>query len=139
MILSTGNDLVEIKRIALAIDHFGERFLNRCFSAKERDWAEKTPGKEGRAAVYAKRWAAKEAVAKALGLGIAEGVYLRDIQVVRQPSGQPVVELAAGAKERLRKITPAGMTAVIHLSLSDDAGMALAFVVIDAISGNSQE
>lgn len=133
MILGAGSDLVEIKRIAGSIERFGARFLKRCFSAGERDWADKMPNKASRTAAYAKRWAAKEATAKALGLGIADGVYLRDIQVVRQSSGQPMVELTGGAKERLLKMTPAGMTPVLHVSLSDDAGMALAFVVIDAI------
>ncbi len=133
MILGAGSDLVEIKRIAGSIERFGERFLERCFSASERNWAEKMPNKATRTAAYAKRWAAKEATAKALGLGIADGVYLRDIQVVRQSSGQPMMELMGGAKERLLKMTPAGMTPVLHVSLSDDAGMALAFVVIDAI------
>lgn len=133
MILGLGSDLVKIGRIEGVIAQFGERFLCRCFSPEERQWADRQPDATSCAAVYAKRWAAKEAVAKALGLGIAQGVYLRDIQVVRDAAGRPGIELSGGAKTRLDRITPPGKTARMHASLSDDAGFALAFVVIEGI------
>lgn len=130
MILGVGSDLVEIARIKRSMDRFGDRFLLRCFSAIEREWADRQP-EAAKAAVYAKRWAAKEATAKALGIGIADGVYLRDIQVVRNKAGRPEIVLTGGAKISLEDRVPPGMKAKVHASLSDDSGLALAFVVIE--------
>ena len=131
MIVGVGSDLVEIARIAGVIARFGDRFLARCFSLTEREWADGQSDAGARAAAYAKRWAAKEATAKALGLGIAQGVHLRDIQVVRQATGQPGIALSGGALRRLLELAPGKTAPAIHASLSDDAGMAMAFVVID--------
>lgn len=130
MILGIGTDMASIARIEDVLATQGERFIARCFAAEERAHVEKNP--ERRAAGYAKRWAAKEAAAKALGLGIRDGIFLKDIVVINDAMGRPSLELRAGALERLRAITPAGMTADIQVSLSDEARAALAFVVISA-------
>lgn len=135
MILGIGTDLTNIDRIAETLARHEDRFVERCFSAEERAKVE-TSAKDNpqlRAAGYAKRWAAKEACAKALGLGIRNEIYLKDIMVVNDAAGQPSLLLSGGAKERLTAITPTGMTAQIHISLTDEASMALAFVVISAI------
>src|SRR6516225_1366027 len=109
MILGLGNDLIDIRRIEKTLERFGERFINRVFTEEERRKAERRP--YGRAATYAKRFAAKEACAKALGTGLRRGVFWRDMKVANLPSGQPTLTLTGGAAERLAKITPAGMTA----------------------------
>ena len=135
MILGIGTDMASIARIAETLDQHGDRFVNRCFDPVERARAEEA-GRENpglRAASYAKRWAAKEACAKALGIGIRDDVYLKDIIVVNDAAGKPSLELRGGAKDRLTAITPQGKTAGIYISLSDDAGAALAFVVISAV------
>lgn len=141
MILGIGTDLASIARIADVLEKHDTRFIVRCFGAKEAEKVEKQAAGNAqlRAAGYAKRWAAKEACAKALGLGIRNDIYLKDIVVVNNPDGRPHLILSGGAKERLTAITPSGMTAYIHVSLTDeasgekpDAGMALAFVIISA-------
>jgi holo-[acyl-carrier protein] synthase len=133
MIIGVGTDLVKVDRIAAVIARHGDRFINRCFAVEERWGNPKDRCHLGLrrdntllAAHYAKRWAAKEAVAKALGLGIDAGVYLRDIVVVKDDRGAPRIELRGGAAGVLT-----GRDIKIHLSLSDDAGIALAFVVIE--------
>ncbi len=145
MIIGIGTDLVSIDRIAAVITRHGDRFINRCFAGEEQI-SPVAPAKAGAsisqdsisrdlgqrlddtllAAHYAKRWAAKEAAAKALGLGIDAGVYLRDIVVLKDARGAPRIELRGGAAAVLT-----GRDIKIHLSLSDDAGFALAFVVIE--------
>ncbi|MBU6474962.1 MAG: holo-ACP synthase [Alphaproteobacteria bacterium] len=134
MILGIGTDMTSIARIDGALEKHGARFVTRCFSTEESEKIEKsaemTP--QLRAASYAKRWAAKEACAKALGLGIRNDIYLKDIAVANNPDGRPQLALSGGAKDRLTAITPGGMTARIDVSLTDEAGMALAFVVISA-------
>jgi holo-[acyl-carrier protein] synthase len=134
MILGIGTDLASIERIAATLEKHGARFIDRCFGAEERDKVEKLA--EGaahlRAAGYAKRWAAKEACAKALGLGIRNDIYLKDIVVVNVTDGKPTLVLSGGAKDRLTDLTPKGMTSTVSVSLADDGGMALAFVVISA-------
>jgi holo-[acyl-carrier protein] synthase len=129
MIIGIGNDIVNIDRIARTLDRFGERFINRVFTAEERDRAE---GKATRAAVYAKRFAAKEAVWKALGEGSRLGVAWRELGVGNAPSGKPRLTLTGMAADRLAFLTPDGMTARIDLSLSDEPPLAQAFVVISA-------
>ena len=134
MIIGTGTDIVSIDRIrAVLLDH-GERFIERCFTDDEREHVERRAGRDSDIAVagYAKRWAAKEACAKALGLGIRNDIYLRDIIIGNDSAGKPSILLEGGAARRLQEMTPAGATARIDLSLSDDGGMALAFVVISA-------
>ena len=129
MILGIGSDLSDIRRIQATLDRFGERFVNRCFTEVERARSE---GKADRAASYAKRFAAKEACAKALGTGI-RGIAWQEMGVVNQRSGRPTLVLTGKAAERLSRLTPDGMAAVIHLTLTDDHPYAQAFVVIEAL------
>lgn len=135
MILGVGTDLTDIKRIARTLEESGSRFIERCFSAEEQQHVEAaSTGDEGRrAAGYAKRWAAKEACAKALGCGIRDNVFLKDIAVINDAAGMPSLRLSNGAKDRLTALVPKGMTSHIHVSLSDEPPMALAFVVISAL------
>jgi holo-[acyl-carrier protein] synthase len=129
MIIGVGTDLIDIRRIERTLERFGERFLVRVFTPAERARAER---RIDRAAAYAKRYAAKEACAKALGTGFRQGVYWRDIGVHNRPSGQPVLELSGGAARRLAALTPAGMSARIDLSLADEPPLGQAVVVISA-------
>lgn len=129
MIIGTGSDLCDVRRIEKAIERFGERFLNRVFTPTERAKADR---RAQRAATYAKRFAAKEACAKALGTGFSRGVFMRDMGVVNLPSGAPTLRLTGGAKERLDTITPPGHDAVIHLTLTDELPTAMAIVTIEA-------
>ncbi len=129
MILGIGSDLCDIKRIEQTLEKFGERFIARCFTEIER---KKSDRRKERAASYAKRFAAKEACAKALGTGLNRGVFWRDMGVVNLPSGQPTMQLTGGAAERLAAITPAGRSAFIHLTITDEYPLAQAFVVIEA-------
>ena len=130
MILGIGSDLTDIRRIEETLTRFGDRFPNRVFTEIERARSERKPD---RASSYAKRFAAKEACAKALGTGMRGSVYWRDMGVVNAPSGQPTLALTGGAAERLARLTPPGMTPVIHLSLTDEWPYAQAFVVIEAL------
>ncbi|MGP1396172.1 MAG: holo-ACP synthase [Inquilinaceae bacterium] len=131
MILGIGNDIIDIRRIEKTLDRFGDRFLDRVYTETER---RKSDRRRLRAASYAKRFAAKEACAKALGTGLRRGVFWRDMGVVNLPGGQPTVRLTGGALERLRWMTPAGMRAVIHLTITDDFPQAQAVVVISAVA-----
>jgi holo-[acyl-carrier protein] synthase len=134
MIVGIGSDLTDIRRIEAALERFGDRFTQRSFTDVERARSERKAGAAGgRAASYAKRFAAKEACAKALGTGLRRGVYLRDMGVVNARSGQPTMALTGGAAERLAALAPKGHEAVIHLSLTDDHPYAQAFVVIEAL------
>jgi holo-[acyl-carrier protein] synthase len=130
MIIGLGSDLCDIRRIQNSLDRFGDRFTNRVYTEIERKRSERKPD---RAASYAKRFAAKEACAKALGTGIRNGVFWRDMGVSNLPSGAPTMALTGGALERLQAITPDGHQAVIHLSLTDDHPYAQAFVIIEAL------
>jgi len=130
VILGIGSDLSDIRRIEKSLERFGERFTNRCFTEIERRRSERKPD---RAASYAKRFAAKEACAKALGTGMRGAVYWRDMGVINAPSGAPTLALTGGAAERLAMITPPGMVARIHVTLTDDHPWAQAFVVIEAL------
>ncbi len=133
MIIGSGNDLCDIRRIENSLARFGERFVQRCFTETERL---KSDARACRAASYAKRFAAKEACAKALGTGVPRrGVAWADMGVVNLPSGQPTLALTNGAAERLSALIPPGSRAVIHLSLTDDHPYAQAFVVIEAVTG----
>jgi holo-[acyl-carrier protein] synthase len=129
MILGIGSDLCDIRRIEKTLARHGERFTARVFTGIER---KRSDGKITRAASYAKRFAAKEACAKALGTGLRRGVFWRDMGVVNQRSGQPTMQLSGGAAERLAAMLPKGREAVIHLTLSDEHPYAQAFVVIEA-------
>jgi holo-[acyl-carrier protein] synthase len=129
MIIGVGADLCDIRRIEATLDRFGERFLARCFTEVERTRSER---RSARAASYAKRFAAKEACAKALGTGLRHGVFWRDMGVVNLPSGKPTMRLTGGAAARLAAITPPGREAFIHLTISDEHPLALALAVIEA-------
>jgi holo-[acyl-carrier protein] synthase len=130
VILGIGSDLSDIRRIQASLDRFGDRFRNRCFTEIERRRSEAKPDA---AASYAKRFAAKEACAKALGTGLRRGVFWRDMGVVNLRSGQPTLALTGGAAARLAEMTPAGHRAMIHLSMTDDHPYAQAFVIIEAL------
>jgi len=130
MILGIGSDITDVRRIAQVLERHGDRFIERVFTAAERAKAEK---RRNRAETYAKRFAAKEACAKALGTGLRAGVWWRDIGVINLPSGRPALALTGGAKRRLDAITPAGYEARIDLTMTDDGPIAQAFVVISAV------
>ncbi len=130
MILGLGSDIVDIRRVARTLDRFGDRFTRRVFTEAER---RKCDQRARRAASYARRFAAKEACAKALGTGFRRGVYWRDMGVVNLSSGKPTISLRGGALERLREITPEGMVARVDVTLSDDHPLAQAIVLISAV------
>lgn len=130
MILGVGTDTIDIRRIERSLDRFGERFVTRIFTELERSRAERRPTL--RAATYAKRFAAKEACAKALGTGLKRGVFWRDMGVANLPSGQPTMVLTGGAARRLAELTPPGFRPLIHVSLTDDYPLAVSFVIISA-------
>jgi holo-[acyl-carrier protein] synthase len=130
MILGIGTDLVDIRRIEQTLARHGERFISRIFTEVERARAER---RADRVATYAKRFAAKEACAKALGTGFRRGVFFRDMGVVNLPSGKPTLRLTGGALARLAAITPAGCEAQIDLAITDEYPLAQAFVVISAV------
>ena len=130
MIIGIGNDLCDIRRIEQAINRYGDRFLNRLFTDVERA---RSDGKLGRAASYAKRFAAKEACAKALGTGLSRGVFWRDMGVINLSSGKPTMALTGGAMNRLIALTPAGFESKIDLTITDEHPMAQAFVIISAV------
>ena len=132
MILGIGSDLIDIRRIEKSLERHGERFITRIYTDIERARSER---RRGRAASYAKRFAAKEACSKALGSGISEGVYWRDMGVVNLPSGKPTMHLTGGAAAKLERLLPTGHRAVIHLTITDDFPLAQAFVIIEALAG----
>ena len=130
MIIGLGSDLIDIRRIARSLERFGDRFTTRVFNDVEQA---KSDRRKERAASYAKRFAAKEACAKALGTGMSDGVFWRDMGVVNLPGGKPTMHLTNGAAARLERMTPAGMRAVVHLTITDDFPLAQAFVIIEAL------
>ena len=130
MILGIGNDLCDIRRIEKSLERFGDRFIQRIFTEVER---KRSDGRATRAASYAKRFAAKEACAKALGTGLRRGVFWRDMGVVNMRGGKPTMALTGGALARLQEITPAGMTAQIDLTLTDEYPLAQAIVIISGV------
>jgi len=130
MIIGLGSDLCDIRRIEASLARFGERFTERVFSELERARSERR--ELGRAASYAKRFAAKEACAKALGTGFRQGVYFADLRVVNLASGQPTMSLHGGALARLNLLLPAGHEPRIALSLTDEYPYAFAQVIISA-------
>jgi holo-[acyl-carrier protein] synthase len=134
MILGLGSDLVDIRRIEQAIERFGDRFLDRIFTEVERARCDRQARPaEG----YARRFAAKEAGAKALGTGFRDGVFWRDLGVVNLPSGKPSLRLTGGALRRLEEITPAGMTVHLDITLTDEPPLAQALVIISAVPASS--
>jgi holo-[acyl-carrier protein] synthase len=133
MIIGLGSDICDARRLGQVLDRHGERFLNRIFTAAERAKADR---RANRVQTYAKRFAAKEACAKALGTGFRGGVFWRDMGVVNLPTGKPTIELTGGARARLDAITPAGHEARIDVSLTDEGPTAQAIVIIQAIPLN---
>ena len=129
MILGIGSDLIDIRRIERTLERFGDRFTHRCFTEVERA---KSDRRRMRAASYAKRYAAKEATAKALGTGLGQGVYWRDLGVVNLPSGAPTMRLTNGAARRLAALTPPGREVQVHLTITDEPPLAQAFVILYA-------
>ncbi|MBT3700879.1 MAG: holo-ACP synthase [Alphaproteobacteria bacterium] len=130
MILGMGSDLIDIRRIEKTLERFGERFTNRIYTELERTKSDK---RMNRAASYAKRYAAKEAMSKALGTGFRKGVFWRDMGVINLPSGKPTMALTGGAAKRLKEITPEGMKAQIELTITDEPPMAQAIVIVTAM------
>ncbi|MGB3809986.1 MAG: holo-ACP synthase [Parvibaculum sp.] len=133
MIIGIGNDLIDIRRVEKTLERFGDRFTERIFTEVEQV---KSDRRRNRAASYAKRFAAKEACAKALGTGLSRGVFWKDMGVVNLRGGQPTMVLTGGAQKRLEAITPGGMEAIIHLTITDDGPLAQAFVIISAVPGS---
>ncbi|WP_176083998.1 holo-ACP synthase [Martelella sp. HB161492] len=130
MIVGLGSDLIDIRRIEKSIARHGERFTTRIFTEAEQQRAD---GQKNRAASYAKRFAAKEACAKALGTGIARGVFWREMGVVNLAGGQPVMVLSGRAERRLAELMPPGHRPAVHVSITDDYPLAQAFVIIEAL------
>ncbi len=131
MIIGIGTDLVDIRRIEKALERHGDRFVTRIFTTAEQALAAR---RRNRAETYAKRFAAKEACAKALGTGFQAGVFFRDMGVVNLPSGKPTMRLTGGALRRLKEITPEGHEVQIDLAITDEYPMAQAFVVLSAVA-----
>lgn len=129
MIIGLGNDIIDIRRVERTIERYGERFIARIFTDIEQA---KSDNRHARAASYAKRFAAKEACAKALGTGFRDGVFWRDMGVVNLPSGRPTLALTGGAARALARITPEGHEVRIDLSITDDFPTAQAIVIISA-------
>ena len=132
MILGIGSDLCDIRRIERSLDRFGRRFAERIFTAGEIARAERRQG-QSRAGTYAKRFAAKEACAKALGTGFAQGVFMSDLEVLTRKGGQPAMSLTGGAASRLAALVPPGMSGRIDLTLTDEYPYAFAQVIISAV------
>lgn len=130
IVLGFGNDMIRIPRVQASLDRFGDRFTHRIFTEGERAKSDK---RRARAASYAKRFAAKEACSKALGTGLRQGVFWRDMEVVNLKSGKPTMRLHGGAGQRLVKMTPDGFFAQISLTITDDDPWAQALVLITAI------
>jgi len=130
MILGLGSDITDARRIAKVLERHGERFITRVYTETERALADR---RKNRVETYAKRFAAKEACAKALGTGMRDGVWCRDMGVVNLPGGKPTMRLTGGALKRLQALTPTGHDARIDLTIADEGPMAVALVVISAV------
>jgi holo-[acyl-carrier protein] synthase len=128
MIIGIGNDIIDIRRIEKSLARFGDRFVQRVFTETEQRKSDK---RAQRASSYAKRFAAKEACSKALGTGLSQGVFWRDMGVVNLPSGAPTLKLTGGAAERLQSMVPNGVEAKVHLTMTDEYPYAQAIVIIE--------
>jgi holo-[acyl-carrier protein] synthase len=131
VIIGLGSDLIDIRRVERSLERFGDRFVQRVFTEIEQA---KSDRRKERAASYAKRFAAKEACSKALGTGLRQGVFWRDMGVANLPSGKPTMVLTGGALRRLESMMPEGHMPSIHLTITDDWPLAQAFVIIEAIA-----
>lgn len=130
MILGIGNDIIDIRRIEKTIEKHGQRFIDRIFTEVEKQKSER---RAERVPSYAKRFAAKEACSKALGTGLSNSVFWRDMGVVNLPSGKPTMNLTNGAADQLARMLPEGKQAVVHLTMTDEYPYAQAFVIIEAL------
>jgi holo-[acyl-carrier protein] synthase len=133
MIIGTGIDLLDIRRLQSIIATHGDRFKERYFTDKEISTAEKRIEAGTDLLAFAKRYTAKEACAKALGTGFIDGIFMKDIEVTNDALGKPSLTLYNGALKRLEAMTPAGKRAVLHLSLTDEPPYAQAQVIIEAV------
>ena len=131
MILGIGTDLVNIERVRKVLDRFGERFENRVFSKIE---IQRSRGKYDPSSSYAKRWAAKEACSKALGIGLRMGISWKEMHIVNLQSGKPKLIIEGKAKDLLKEMTPSGYSPKINVSLTDDHPWAKAIVIIEGIT-----
>lgn len=132
MIIGIGSDLIDIRRVENVMRRYEQRFIDRCFTETERAKAERRRAAGTHIDTYAKRFAAKEAMSKALGTGFNQGVFMKDIGVVNAPSGAPTLQLTGGAAKRLQSMIPTGHEAVVHLTLTDEPPLAKAMVLIEA-------
>lgn len=132
MMIGIGNDLIDIRRIEKTLDRFGDKFIKRCFTDIEIAKAERRRGAGLYINTIAKRFAAKEACSKALGTGFSQGVFMKDIGVINDPTGRPTLQLTGGALKRLEALTPEGKAASIHITLTDEPPIAEAVVMIEA-------
>jgi len=130
MIIGHGIDLIDIRRVEKTINKFGNRFINRIFTKGE---IIRSDNRNKRIESYAKRFAAKEACSKALGTGFRSGVYWRDIEVINEKSGKPILKLTGGARKRLEKLIPNNNDYNISLSITDDYPWAQANVIIEVV------
>ncbi len=130
MIIGIGNDIVDIRRIEKTLERFGDRFVEKVFTEQER---RRAFGRAHPAATLAKRFAAKEAMSKALGTGFRSGVHLKDIGVVNAPTGRPTLDLKEGAARHLATLIPPGYSVRIDLTLTDEYPLAEAVVIISAV------
>ena len=133
MIIGLGSDLIDIRRIDNSLSRFGDRFINRIYTDIEQARSER---RKNRAASYAKRFAAKEACSKALGTGLSNGVFWRDMGVANDKFGKPTMHLTNGAAKRLAQMVPNGYDPIIHVTITDDYPLAQAFVIIEAIESS---
>jgi holo-[acyl-carrier protein] synthase len=132
MIIGTGIDILDADRLGKVLDRFGDRFIARCFTPLEKNYAERRRGAGTHIATYARRFAAKEACAKALGTGFSHGVFMKDIGVVNDYAGKPTLVLTGGALARLNALMPPGKTPILHLTLTDEPPIVEAHVLIEA-------
>ena len=130
MIIGIGIDLCKISRINSTLYKFGDRFKKRCFTYNEINKCDRV---KNNSACYAKRFASKEAVSKALGTGFSRGVYWKDIEIINMKSGKPKVDLKGNTKNILKDMVPKNKDYKISITISDEAGLAQALVIIEAI------
>ncbi len=130
MILGLGTDAVTIARVRNSLDRFGDRFKARVFTEAERGLASRLADPAG---FFAKRFAAKEAVAKALGTGMADGVRWVDIETLRDRAGRPEARMTGRAAQLAGMLCPAATEPCLHVSLSDEAGLAFATAILSAM------
>jgi holo-[acyl-carrier protein] synthase len=133
MILGIGSDIITVDRIETVIKNHGDRFINRIFASDEIQKAQSRAGTGQDIATYAKRFAAKEACAKALGTGFTQGIFFKDMILSNNEHGKPTMSLTGGALKRLQAMTPNGLNAHIHVSITDDQNLTQAFVIIEAL------